>query len=80
MNSTTNTDARTDVIVGSFTAAVWLVAKGFMPLTATVNPLRRRIEFRFPAEAKDAWRAFFAAKNHLEQMSRQSERQAERRA
>ncbi len=75
-----NTDVRTDLIVGSFTGAVWLVAKGFMPLTATVNPLRRRIEFRFPAEAKDAWTAYFAAKNHLELMTRQAERQAERPA
>ena len=75
-----NTNGNEDVVIGSFTGAIWLVAKGFMPLTAAVNPLRRRIEFRFPAEAKDAWRAFFAAKSHLEQMSRQSERQAERRA
>lgn len=71
-----NRNTNTNVVVGNFTAAVWLVAKGFMPLTATVNPLRGRIEFRFPAEAKDAWTAFFAAKNHLEQMSKQAERRA----
>jgi len=65
-----------DLIVGTFTGAVWLVAKGFIPHAATLNPERRRIEYRFPPEARESWVHFSAAKFHLEKISRQARGQA----
>ena len=54
------------LIVHSYAAALWLIAKGFMPISASAEPTRGAITFLFPADARDAWLEFHQAKAALD--------------
>ncbi len=64
------------IIVSSFAAAVWLMARGHEPLSAVFNPVRQGAEFLFHKHAKAAWTAYYAAKEKLSLMVREAKEQA----
>jgi len=64
------------IVVSSFAAAVWLLAKGFEPLSAAFNPLRNGVEFLFPSDAKETWAAYYWAKEKLSLIVREARERA----
>ena len=54
------------LVVHSYAAALWLIAKGFTPISASAEPTRGAITFLFPADARDAWQKFHRAKTTLD--------------
>ena len=64
------------ILVSSFAAAVWLLARGHEPLSAVFNPVRQGVEFLFHKDAKAAWTAYHDAKEKLSLMALQAKEQA----
>lgn len=56
----------------SFTAALWLLAKGYEPIAVTLNPTGTGVLCTFPAEARSVWQEYGRAKDRLTQLRKEA--------